>query len=159
MCYRTNDYFRQGAPVCPNNKTRRMAACRPAFLYLSLPVQTVTVLISTALIPAISRWLNGWVKTKQFFDCTAKPAAAFSANDKAHSCKRPSCLKRMWYALSNAPAMVVLLKPPQISVRLILVPYSVYWKERANVPPISIVCNSKTLTNTWYHTHSLICGF
>jgi hypothetical protein len=44
-------------------------------------------------------------------------------------------------------AKAVPLKQQQTSVKLILAPYNVYWKERANVPPISIVCNLRTLTS------------
>ena len=145
MYYRTNDCFRQGAPGCPDDNTQRTATNRPFFLYHSLPAPTATVPISTALMPAISQWLNGWAKTNQFVGCTAKPAADASVSAKAHSCNTPSCPKRTWCALSNASAMAVLLKQRQTSVRWIPAPYSGCWKEQVNVPQISIVCSLKTL--------------
>src|SRR4030043_2021030 len=63
MCYRTNDHFRQGAPVCPNEKRPKTATNQPAFLYHSLPAPTATVAILTASIRATSRGLHGWVRT------------------------------------------------------------------------------------------------
>src|SRR4030043_108171 len=147
MCYRTNDHFRQGAPVCPNEKRPKTATNQPVFLYHSLPAPTATVAISTASIRATSRWLNGWAKPNPSGGYTARPAAHASANEKARSCKTPSYPPRRWRALSNVSATAVLLRQQQTSVKWILAASSVCWKEPVNAPPISIVCNSKTLTS------------
>ena len=122
ISYRTNNHIWQGEPLCPNDKTLRTATNLPNFLYHFSPAQTATVPISTALMPAIYRLLNGWAKTKRFVGCTAKPAARVSANAKVRLCSTPNYPKSMWYALSNASAMAAPSKQRQISVRLIVAP-------------------------------------
>jgi len=147
ICYQTNDFFRQAAPICPDDTTLWMATNWPAFLCQSLRARTATAPISIALMPAISRWLNGWERTKPSDGCTAKPVAHASANGKVHSCKAPNCRQQMLYALSNVSPTAVLLRRPQTYVKSILALSSDCWKRPASVQPISIAYNWKIWTN------------
>lgn len=107
MLYRTNKHLWQGEHLCPNNKTLRIATANLLnFPYRFLPAPTATAPISVALMSVIYRWLNGWVKTKQFADCTVEPVARVSASARARLCSAPNYSKPTWCGLSNASAMV-----------------------------------------------------
>ncbi len=97
ICYRTTSQFFQAGSICPNKNAmqNRMSVNRPIYLWPSLPVPTVTVQTSTALMQTIFRSLNGWEKPKPSDGYTVKPATHDSASNKAHLCNIRSCRKPM----------------------------------------------------------------
>ena len=142
ICYVGNYNRWQGGSPCLRNRRPRTA--KPVnYPSCFSPAPILTALTSTASVPTTSACANTWAKTKPSVGYIVKPAVHASANDRVHLCRIPNYPRAMLYALSNVSATDVLLKPPPTSVKSTLEPYSVCWKNRANVALISTTCNWK----------------